>query len=207
MARRSIRKATRTEDAGYPSLKQHLLSRRRFLELAGTSVAAAGLLAACGRAMGVGDPDGGTDPDADMDAGEQEVDADIEIGGVVAETDYYILRIPDTGDLYAYLVDGGECMFYVEAATYSAPSYDAMRENPDRCQQCCRETISDFDFDTLDTAQGVAQAEDDLLSALDELCQDLNGHSDHTIEAVTLTITHLTPESQMDGGIGEPEYP
>lgn len=207
MARRSIRKATRTEDAGYPSLKQHLLSRRRFLELAGTSVAAAGLLAACGRAVGVRDPDGGTDPDADTDAGHQEVDADIEIGGVVAETDYYILRIPDTGEIYAYLVDGGECMFYVEAATYSAPSYDAMRENPERCRQCCREIISDFDFDTLDTAQGVAQAEDDLLSSLDELCQELNGHSSPTIEAVTLTTTHLSSEAQVDGGIGDPEYP
>jgi hypothetical protein len=208
MARR-IRKATRTEDAGYPSLKEHVMSRRRFLELAGTSLAATGLMAACGRALGGSDSDGGVDPDAEIlpDGHIHQPDGDIEILGDIEEPDYFILRIPETGDLTSYLVDGGYCMFFVKVATYNADSYDALRDNPSRAQQVCRETIADFTYDTLNTSQGVLQAEDDLLSALDELCQELNGHSSPTLEAATLHITYLDSQLHMDGGMPEPSYP
>lgn len=185
------------------------MSRRRFLEVAGTSLAATGLLAACGRALGGMESDGGVDPDAEPrpDGHVVHPDADIEILGDIEQPDYFILRIPDSGDLTAYLVDGGYCMFFVKVATYNADSYDALRENPSSAQQRCREIIADFTYEALDTAQGVADAEDDLLEALDSLCQELNGHSNPTLEAVTLHITYLDSQTHMDGGMPEPSYP
>ena len=205
MAPRKIRKASQQEEAGYPSLREHLISRRRFLEVASVSLAASGLVAACGRPLGadLDESDGGTDPDASH----REVDADIEMLGVMEEPDYFLLRIPETDDLAAYLIDGGYCRFYVEVATYSADSYHALRDEILQAQDRCRNALSDFTYDTLDTADGHAEAEDDLMETLDQLCQELNNHTVPTIEGVTLTLTHLEPASEIDGGIGQPEYP
>lgn len=212
MARRKIRKATSSQPAGYPSLKEHLVSRRRFLEMAGVSLAASGLWAACSRPLGSSTTgsDGGVDPDGEVEPrpdAEVLPDADIEIMGDVEGPDYFILRIPQTGSMAAYLVDGGYCEFYVEVATYNADSHDALRDNMNQAREACRSTMADFTYDTLDSAQGVIQAEDDLFTALDELCQELNGHSATTLEGVTLTITYLDSQAHMDGGMPEPEYP
>ncbi|MFH2009933.1 MAG: hypothetical protein ABI333_25280, partial [bacterium] len=111
------------------------------------------------------------------------------------------------GDLYSYLSDGGYCTFWVELATFSAPAYDTLRENMESAQEVCRTALADYTYDGLTTAAGVTGAEDDCHSALDELVMELQHHTDPTIEGLTLTITYLEPEGQIDGGIGLPEYP
>lgn len=198
MATRPIKKVTVEPERSYPSLKEHLASRRRFLAVAGASVAAGGFLAACTRGLGAGEPG----PDAHV-----EPDADITIMGDIEEPQYFLLRVPVTGDLSAYLADGGYCSFYVELATYVAASFDALNQNMADAEERCRAVLQDFTYDGLNSAAGVASAEDDLLDGLDELVQELEGHTDLTIEAVTLNISYLEPYGQMDGGIGLPEYP
>lgn len=198
MATRPIKKATLEHESSYPSLKQHLASRRRFMALAGASVAAGGLWAACSRGLGTGEPG----PDAHV-----EPDAEITILGDIEEPQYFLLRIPVTGDLSAYLADGGYCSFYVELATYVASSFDTLTQNMASAEERCRVVLQDFTYDGLNTAAGVAGAEDDLLDGLDELVGEIEGHTDATVEAVTLTISYLEPYGQLDGGIGLPEYP
>lgn len=198
MAKRPIKKATMETESSYPSLKEHLANRRRFLAVAGASVAAGGFWAACTRGMGAGEPG----PDAHV-----EPDADITIMGDVEEPHYYLLRIPVTGDLSAYLADGGYCSFYVEVATYVASTHDTLTQNMADAEEACRMVLQDFTYDGLNTAAGVGAAEDDLLDGLDEVVQDLEGHTQLTVEAVTLNISYLEPYGQMDGGIGMPEYP
>lgn len=190
------------------------MSRRRFLELAGVSLAGCGLMAACGRAVGSSDGDAGPDPlpDAGYPGPDSEVlpqpDAYVDlVDAEVPDPGCYIHRIPATGDLLAYLLESGECSFYVKVYTCSAASFQALTDNPVQAQQACRMVISGFDYDTLDTAQGVAQAEDELLTALDELCQQLNGHSETTIDKVVLIITYLDPDPTIMGIMASPEYP
>ncbi len=202
MATRPIKKATK-ETAGsfeesYPSLKEHLASRRRFLALAGASVAASGLLAACTRGLGSGE----LGPDANVGP-----DADITILGDIEEPHYYLLRIPVTGDITSYLADGGYCSFYVELATFVPSTSDTLTQHMDEAAARCREILQDFTYDGLNTAAGVASAEDDLVVGLDDLVGELEGHSNLTVEHTTLTISYLEPYEQMDGGIGLPEYP
>lgn len=199
MAKRPIRQATTQPEQRYPSLKEHVANRRRFLAVAGASMAAGGLWAACTRGLGSGGEPG---PDAHV-----EPDADITILGDVEEPQYYLLRIPVTDDLSSYLADGGYCTFYVELATYTASSYDTLVAHMADAEERCRSVLQDFTYDNLNTAAGVASAEDDLLDGLDELVQELEGHTTPTLELVTLTISYLEPYEQMDGGIGLPEYP
>lgn len=192
MAKRSIRKATTQTEQRYPSLKEHVANRRRFLAVAGVSVAAGGLWAACSRGLGSGEPG---------------PDAEVTILGDIEEPQYYLLRIPVTGDLSSYLADGGYCTFYVELATYAASSYDTLVVHMADAEERCRAVIQDFTYDNLNTAAGLASAEDDLLDGLDELVGELENHTTSTLELVTLTISYLEPYEQMDGGIGMPDYP
>jgi hypothetical protein len=202
MATRPIKKATKesaaSDESSYPSLRQHLAGRRRFLAMAGASVAATGLWAACSRGLGSGEPG----PDAYV-----EPDADITIMGDIEEPHYYLLRVPVTGDISAYLADGGYCSFYVELATFTASTFDTLTQHMDEAQGRCREVLQDFTYDGLNTAAGVSSAEDDLIMGLDELVQELEGHANSTVEYATLTISYLEPYEQLDGGIGLPEYP
>ena len=63
-SRRDTRKPARRTDPDYPTLREHLATRRRFLGVAG-AVAVGGLATACERGIGAGsDQDGGTTPDA-----------------------------------------------------------------------------------------------------------------------------------------------
>ncbi len=197
MAKRSILKATQEPTSSYPSLKEHLASRRRFLATAGASVAATGILAACSRGLGGGQGTG-------IEPGP---DAEVTILGDIEEPHYYLLRVPVTGDISAYLADGGYCSFYVELATYAASTFDTLTQHMAEAETRCREVLQDFTYDGLNSAAGVASAEDDLLDGLDELVQQLEGHSDPTVEYTTLTISYLEPYEQLDGGIGMPEYP
>jgi len=207
MAKRRIRQATEQLKSDYPTLKEHVASRRRFLSVAGVSLATSGILAACSRGLGHHENNNTDASVPQPDARPPQPDADVTILCDIEEPQYFLLRIPLEGDLYSYLSDGGYCTFWVELATYSAPAYDTLRYNMELAQEACRIALADYTYDGLNTAAGVAGAEDDCHSALDELVMELHNHTAPTIEALTLTITYLEPEGQLDGGIGMPDYP
>lgn len=207
--------AENTGRAAYPSLREHLATRRRFLGLAGAasaSVAAGGLFAACYRGLGSApEPDAEAPrPDArtpSPDASTPGPDAHVEMPGESPWPSYFTLRIPVDGNLSAYLVDGGYCTFYVELVTYIEASYLALMEHLDAAGDRCRNAIADFTYDTLSTAAGVASAEDDVHDELDALASELTQTTGPTIEAVTVTISYLEPYAPIDGGMPEPSYP
>lgn len=194
--------------AEYPSLKEHLATRRRFLGVAGATLAAGGL-AACSRSLQVEGGDGGVSPDAAVtpDARVNDPDAVVINPGESPYPDYYFVRIPAEGDLYVYLADGGYLTGYVEVSTYSEVSYLALIDHLDQAAERCRAALVDFTYDQMNTAAGVDMAEADLQETLDALCQELGNHQDPTLEAVTLTITYLQPDAPIDGGMGKPSYP
>ncbi|MFH2010149.1 MAG: hypothetical protein ABI333_26360 [bacterium] len=194
-----------TPELGYPSLQEHLSTRRRFLGLAGASLAAGTLAAACNRAMGAGgDADAGPDPEPDATVPN---DVSIEIGGIEPEPDYYTLRIPVSGSSSAWLIDGGYAAFHVSLVTYAADSYQALLDNLGEAENRCRTTLQDFTYDGLNSATGITGAEEDLLETLDLYCQELNSHTYPTIEALTLTLTELSPPAEIGGAAPEPSYP
>jgi hypothetical protein len=209
MARRKIKKAKLSNNRNiYPTLKQHLMGRRRFLELAGGclgSIAAGGVLAACGRELGVNDGDAGT-ADATVDP-DRQVGQDVEIGGVVQEPDYYTVRLPASGELTAYLTLGGRCLFYVNVATYSASAHDFFVDEREAANDLCRTTMADFTYEDLDRAGGVGEAEDDLMEALLTWLEDNLSQAEATLEAVSLFIVELDPDPGLDGGMPQPSYP
>jgi hypothetical protein len=189
--KRVIRKSDQPHEPGYPSLRSHLTTRRRFLEVAGVAVAAGGLATACGRALGnEGEPDAST-PAPGGDPG----------------PDYYTLRIPDEADLYAYLIDGGSAQFYVELVTYRHDSFQALLDHFDDASSRARSTVQEYTYDSLSTAPGLIAAEDDLHEAMDALVMELNAHGEATIEALTLHITYLDSEPIMMGDAPFPSYP
>ena len=96
---------------------------------------------------------------------------------------------------------------WVEVATYEEGSYVALQDHLSTAEERCRGALSEFSYDALNTASGVASAEDHLFAALDELCQELNHHQRGTLEGVTLTITYLEDDAHMDGGMPAPDYP
>ncbi len=210
MSKRPIRRAT-ADPERYPSLREHLASRRRFLTVTGAGVASLGLFGACTRGLGsgVGGGDAGTQPDArpQPDAQPPQPDATIDTPGEAPYPDYFTLRIPASGDISAWLIDDGYCTFWVEVATYVEASYLALLEHLSEAAQRCQETLSDYTYDLLNTGTGVAAAEDDLLDALETLVQELNQTEGPTLEAVTLTITYLEDDAPIDGGAPEPSYP
>jgi len=196
--------ASEHSEPDYPTLQSHLASRRRFLTVAGASVAASAVAAACNRAMGVGPGDAGPEPDPD--AAPPQPDATIEIGGVAPGPDYFTLRIPIEGELSAYLIDGGYASFYIIAATYVAESHQVLQDLTNGAQDVCRATLEELTYDALNTAEGVAGAEQDLRDALDNFCEAEHGYP-ATLEAVTLYISYLSPYADIGGDSAFPEYP
>ncbi len=202
---RKIQSQQLERDAGYPSLMDHLMSRRKFLSYAGVAAAAGGVAAACGRNLGTVEGDGGFD-DKRVDGG-TEPDSEIQMMGVIAEPEYYNLRIPESGETTAYLAEGGKCRFYVNAVTYSASTYELLRENPGGSQAATRKAIVGFTYDELKTDEGFDEAERAIYDSLLDLVEEWSDGEDAQIEAVSLFITHLEPELHIDGGDPEPEYP
>lgn len=203
-AKRSKRPTTQTVQTDYPSLREHLATRRRFLGVAGASLAVGTLHAACNRSLGApGDPDATVpQPDAAMphpDTGQ--------IDGGEQLPEYYIIRIPLTGELSAYLLDDGYAQFHVEVVTYVLDTANALQEDMTAAEDACRPCVSEYTYDTLNTAAGVIACEEDLLTAVDEHVMQLEGHSNPTVEYVTLSITYLEPNVGIGGARGEPEYP
>ncbi len=195
---------TQHTEPDYPTLQSHLANRRRFLAVAGASVAASAVAAACNRAMGTGPADAGTDPDPD--AAPPQPDADIELLGAEPYPDYYTVRLPGTGELSAYLVDGGYASFYAVAVTYVTDSYHVLIDDLPGAQDVVRSTLAEHTYDSLNTAQGVTGAESDIRDALDAHCQTEHGQP-ATIEAVTLYISYLSPIVDIDGDMPFPSYP
>ena len=197
MARKLRRVARHAETPAYPSLHEHVASRReqapsrrRFLGVAGATLAVGGL-AACSRNMGI----------------DAEPDASIEIGGAEPQPDYFTIRFPLQGDLTAWLSDGGYATFWLTAVTWNEQSYQTLLDQRADAEAQLRATLSDFTYDGLNSAQGESSAEDDLLDALDQFCQEQNHHNDPTIQTVNLTITYLTPNDDLMGDMAEPAYP
>lgn len=190
--KRVIRKSDQPREPGYPSLRSHLTTRRRFLEVAGVAVAAGGLATACGRPMG-----NQSEPDASIP----------DAPGGDPGPDYFTLRIPGEGELYAYLIDGGSAQFYVELATYHQDSFQVLLDNFEDASNRARSILQEYTYDGLNTAQGVIGAEDDIHEALDALVMELSAHNEATIEALTLHITYLDPEPMMMGEAPFPSYP
>lgn len=185
-------KSQQPQEPGYPSLRAHLTTRRRFLEVAGVTMAAGGLATACGRAL----------------ANDSQPDASVpDAPGGDPGPDYYALRIPGEGDLYAYLLDGGSAQFYVELVTYHPDSYQALVDNFEDASTQIRATMQEYTYDGLNSAQGLISAEDELHDALDALVMGWNAHNEATIEALTLHITYLDPEPMMMGEAPFPSYP
>jgi hypothetical protein len=214
---RDRRKRPTTGDAqtAYPSLREHLATRRRFLGVAGASLAAGALHAACNRSLGApGDPDATVQPPLpDATVQPPLPDATVPppdtgpIPGTEQQPEYYTVRIPVTGELSAYLIDEGYAQFYVEAVTYVLDSANALTESMASAEETCRLAVVEHTYDSLSTAAGLAACEDDLLGALDQLVMDLEGHQDPTLEYAVLTITYLQPYAEIGGARGEPSYP
>lgn len=191
--------ARRTDlNPGYPSLMEHVQatrqspSRRHFLGLAGATLAAGGL-SACTRSMSIED--------------RREPDASIEIGGAEQLPEYYTIRFPLEGDLSTWLMDGGYATFWVSAVTWHEASYQALLDLRAEAEQRLRATLADFAYDTLSTPAGATAAEDDLHETLDTFCQERCGHTEPTMQTVTLTLTYLAPGDDLMGDMAEPEYP
>ncbi|MFC1482454.1 hypothetical protein ACFL51_01470 [Myxococcota bacterium] len=196
----------------YPTLREHLTSRRRFLEIAGATIAASGLGAACDRGLGAGsDPDASTpQPDGSAPPPDGSVPPDAShppVPGGEREPHYYTLRLPAQDSASAYLIDDGYAAFYVIAATYDEQSYEALAADLQQAVDRCRSTIEEYTYDELVTSQGVAAAEDDIVASLDVLCQELNNHTYPTMEGVTLYLTMLEPSTDILGDMAEPSYP
>ncbi len=195
---------TRDEAAEYPSLREHLASRRRFLGLAGASLAAGALHAACNRSLGApGDPDA-TVPLPDATPPQPDTGP---VPGGERPPDYYTIRIPVSDDLSCYLMDEGYAQFYVEVVTYMLDSANALQENLSDAEEVCRQTVSEYTYDSLITAAGVTACEADLLTNLDELVMELEGHTDVTLEHATATFSYLEPYAEIGGAMGQPSYP
>ncbi len=201
--KRVIRKTHQPQEPSYPSLRSHLSNRRRFLGVAGASLATVAIHAGCNRSLGApGDADASVPPDSQTplpDTGP--------VPGGEQQPQYYTIRIPVTDELSGYLLDEGYAQFHVEAVTYVLDTENALIENMSSAEDTCRQCVSEYTYDSLNTAAGVAACEDDLLTALDDLVMDLESHSNTTVEYVTLTITYLEPYAELGGIAGEPSYP
>jgi hypothetical protein len=210
MAKHTKRPTTVDTQTEYPSLREHLATRRRFLGVAGASLAVGTLHAACSRSMGSpGDGDATVPPDVTLplpDATVPHPDTG-PIDGGEQLPEYYIIRIPVTGELSAYLLDNGYAQFYVEVATYVLDTANALQEDMVAAEDACRPCVSEYTYDSLNTAAGVLACEEDLLTALDEHVMLAEGHTTPTVEHVTLTISYLEPYAEIGGAREAPSYP
>ena len=197
---------------GYPSLGEHLATRRRFLEVMGASLTTAGgMLPGCQGSVGpgagedaaTGGPDASTwPPDASAPP-----DATVSLPGGQQWPGYYAIRIPRGHSLTATLMDRYRAIFQVDAATHDANSYQELLEHPLAAQDLCRDIVAEQTYEALNTPRGLAEAEDLLLAALDGLVMMLNGHDRLTIEMVALHITELEEQIVMPGELRRPSYP
>lgn len=209
MAKRKKQPTTVDTQTEYPSLREHLATRRRFLGVAGASLAVGTLHAACSRSMG---SPGGEDatvtvsPDATIPLPDATV-VHPPIDGGEQLPEYYIIRIPVIGELSAYLSDNGYAQFYVEVATYVLDTANALQEDMVAAEDACRPCVSEYTYDSLNTAAGVLACEEDLHTALDEHVMEAEGHTTPTVEHVTLTISYLEPYAEIGGAREAPDYP
>jgi hypothetical protein len=110
------RKAIRAADAGYPTLDEHLTSRRQVLVSLGTAAAAAAIGWRCGP------------------------------GGVVLPPDYYTttFRIPEQGELTVELNSGGAIQFSIRFVAHSEGAVEEVRSRSSEIEAACVERVSEM---------------------------------------------------------------
>lgn len=215
MARkRRIRKIVELEEAGYPTLKEQRATRRQFLGVMGASLAAGGLCAACGQAMGPGSMDdagagagAGSDATTPLPDAAGQLDSSVRAPGGEQWPGYYTVRIPIEGELTAHLSDYIAVVFHVDAATYNQETYRTLQESSAQTEQVCQDLVSEHSYDELTSPESIASVEDSVLEALDEQVMTLDGHSTSTIELVALHISRFEEEPTIVGAISKPYYP
>jgi len=156
--------ASDTTPPCYPTVREHLLSRREALGVLGVSfVAGAGVMSK-GCLAGMQDA-----PGAASDA----------------STTYLTFRVPVQGDLAVDLADAAPCRFSVNALTYYQDTYDYLTSHEAEAEQACVDAVGPYTYDTLGTVAGVLQAEDDIRDGLSAVFPG--------VELATLSILDLLP--------------
>jgi hypothetical protein len=154
------------EEADYPSLKEHLLTRRELMTWMGASLITGSLGVRCMP----GDDDSGPA--------------------------YYYVRLPSEGDALATQAGGGTIRFYVNITAMCESEYYGLVDSESLTVQTCREVLAGQDFALLAAAtQGgdtdpYHQTERELAEALkQDGCPD-----DYYYEfRVALTIVEFIP--------------
>ncbi len=138
---------------GYPSVREHLLSRRDVLGYLGVScvVGAGALVQGC--VGGLQNTPG--------------------ISGDAATT-YLTMRFPLQGDLSVELADATQCRFFVNALTYNQDTYDYFATHEAEAEQACIDTLGQFSHDDLSTAAGMVQAEAAIVDDLNAIFPGIN---------------------------------
>ena len=98
-------------------------------------------------------------------------------------------------------------IFHVDAATYDSDTYQTLLAHQEEAQNVCLDVVSQHTYESLNSPQGMAAAEDALLTALDELVMTLDGHDQPTIEMVALHVTDFEENDVMPGAMRKPAYP
>lgn len=161
---KGLRAATKETPPAYPSVREHLLSRRRALRYLGASL----LAGASTLTQGCSTFDRST-PGAASDA----------------STSYLTLRIPQQGELSAELADAAQCRFHVFAIFYDQILHDQLQAQAPEAEQACIDAVSQYTYSDLETTGGVLTAEADVTEALYAL--------NHGVTEAILTVAELMP--------------
>jgi hypothetical protein len=148
--RRRIQPPKAPPASDYPTLSEHLLTRRNLLTWTGASAVSGVLWVSCIS----GDDDSGPG--------------------------YYTTRIPETGDALATFATGGACRFYVTVTSYSENGFYVLIDGAAEALAVCQEVLARQDFAALTAGiQGGdpvphQEAERQLAAALVERLQPLD---------------------------------
>lgn len=199
-------------EAGYPSLREHLATRRRFLEVMGASLAtASGLLLGCQGTLGAGNDEdageGGPDTSTPLPDAARPPDATARPPGSEQWPGYHTLRIPLDDDLTVQMLDRYSAIFHVDVATSDVDTYQTLVEHPLAARDACLDIVQKQTYEALNTPLGMAAAEDLLLEALDALVMTLDHHDRPTIELVALHISAFEEPVVNPGEMRKPSYP
>jgi hypothetical protein len=149
---------------GYPSVREHLLSRRD-------------MMSTLGRAVIVG-------------AGALSVGCvlnDRRITGAAGDASplYWTIRLPLQETYSVTLADSAQCRFFMSILTYSEDTYNYFINHEVEVEQACVDALRPYSYDSLNSAVGVQDAESDVRDALNALSAE--------IAQATLSILELLP--------------
>ncbi len=149
MKRRKQRREKRPlleAEHGYPSLTEHLVSRRNMLTWIGASLVTGSALVGCH--IG-GDDDSGPA--------------------------YYSMRLPEDGSDVAMLLGGGTCTYFVNIMAYCADYYLTFIEQEAQVRDLCRAHIAPLGYATLAAVQDGSSVEP-LRAVESQLAMDLDDY-------------------------------